>query len=60
MTQKDYLIIYHREDNDGVFSAAIFEDYLLNSLHIKLEDLVFICTDYNMLNEFTKDAHNSP
>lgn len=60
MTQKDYLIIYHREDNDGVFSAAIFEDYLLNSLHIKLEDLVFIGADYNMLNEFAKDKHNSP
>jgi oligoribonuclease NrnB/cAMP/cGMP phosphodiesterase (DHH superfamily) len=59
-SQKEYLIIYHREDNDGIFSAAIFEDYLLNSLHIKLEDLVFIGADYNMLNEFIKDKNNSP
>ena len=58
--QKEYLIIYHREDNDGVFSAAIFEDYLLNSLHIKLEDLVFLGADYNMLNEFVNDNNNSP
>lgn len=60
MTQKDYLIIYHREDNDGVFSAAIFEDYLLNKLHLKLEDLVFLGADYNILSEFAKDKHNTP
>lgn len=60
MIQKDYLIIYHREDNDGVFSAAIFEDYLLNKLHLKLEDLVFLGADYNILSEFAKDKHNTP
>ena len=58
--QKEYLIIYHKEDNDGVFSAAIFEDYILNSLHFKLEDLCFIGADYNNLAEFSKDDHNAP
>lgn len=28
ITMKKYLIIYHREDNDGVFSAAIAESYI--------------------------------
>ena len=60
MIQKDYLIIYHKEDNDGVFSAAIIEDYLINSLDKKIEDLVFIGADYNMLNEFTNDSNNTP
>jgi len=59
-SQKEYLIIYHREDNDGVFSAAIIEDYILNKLHLKLEDLVFLGADYNMLNDFCKDQRNSP
>jgi len=53
--QKKYLIIYHKEDNDGVFSACIFYDYLINKLNIKLEDLCFIGADYNMLAEFAKE-----
>ena len=55
---KKYLIIYHKEDNDGVFSAAIFYDYLLNVLNLKLEDLCFIGADYNLLAEFAKE--NTP
>jgi oligoribonuclease NrnB/cAMP/cGMP phosphodiesterase (DHH superfamily) len=53
--QKKYLIIYHREDNDGVFSAAIFYEYLINELHYKLEDLCFIGADYNELTKFAKE-----
>ena len=53
--QKKYLIIYHREDNDGVFSAAIFYEYLINELHHKLEDLCFIGADYNELAKFAKE-----
>lgn len=52
---KKYLIIYHKEDNDGVFSACIFYDYLINKLGVKLEDLCFIGADYNMLAEFAKE-----
>ena len=29
-----YLLIYHEEDNDGLFSGAIFYDYLLNNLKV--------------------------
>jgi len=53
--QKKYLIIYHREDNDGVFSAAIFYEYLINELHYSLEDLCFIGADYNELAKFAKE-----
>lgn len=55
MKQKDYLIIYHKEDNDGVFSAAIFYDYLTRILKFKLEDLCFIGADYNDLSKFAKE-----
>jgi len=53
--QKKYLIIYHKEDNDGVFSGALFYDYLINRMGCKLEDLCFLGADYNMLAEFSKD-----
>ena len=61
--QKDYLIIYHKEDNDGLFSAAIFYDYLTRVMEYKLEDLCFIGADYNDLVKFqkennVKDLHN--
>jgi len=53
--QKEYLIIYHKEDNDGVFSAAIFYDYITRVLRNKLEDLCFIGADYNDLAKFAND-----
>lgn len=53
--QKKYLIIYHKEDNDGVFSGALFYDYLINRMGCKLEDLCFIGADYNTLAKFAKE-----
>ena len=53
--QKKYLVIYHKEDNDGVFSGALFYDYLINQIGCKLEDLCFLGADYNMLAQFAKD-----
>lgn len=55
MEQKEYLIIYHKEDNDGLFSAAIFYDYITRVLNIKLEDLCFIGADYNDLAKFQNE-----
>lgn len=52
---KKYLIIYHKEDNDGVFSAAIFYDYIVNVLNDNLEDICFIGADYNELAQFAKE-----
>lgn len=53
--QKEYLIIYHKEDNDGLFSAAILYDYITRVLNIKLEDLCFIGADYNDLAKFQNE-----
>ena len=52
---KKYLIIYHKEDNDGVFSAALFYDYIIHELKCKLEDLCFIGADYNELAKFAEE-----
>ena len=30
-----HFLIYHNEDNDGLFSAAIFYDYLINKMNLK-------------------------
>ena len=55
MEQKEYLIIYHKEDNDGVVSAAIFYDYLIHKLHINIEDICLLGADYNILKSFQND-----
>lgn len=49
-----YLIIYHKEDNDGVFSAALFYDYLINNLNIADNNIDQLPADYNMLSTFSK------
>ena len=61
--QKEYLVIYHKEDNDGVFSAAIFYDYIVRVLCKDITDICFIGADYNDLAKFAKentveDLHN--
>lgn len=49
-----YLLIYHKEDNDGVFSGALLYEYLINYLKINKE-LIDLCpADYNLLNEFSE------
>lgn len=51
---KKYLIIYHKEDNDGVFSGAIFTDYLMYELNIAEADIDVLPADYNILVDFSK------
>lgn len=54
---KNYLIIYHREDNDGVFSAAIAETYLrLNDKHIGVR---MMPSDYGSMSKVTKSEVDS-
>lgn len=53
--QKEYLIIYHKEDNDGLFSAAIFYDYITRVLKLNLTDLCFIGADYNDMSKFASE-----
>ena len=47
---KKYLLIYHKEDNDGVFSGAIFYNYLINNLNVQKEDIQLMGADYNLLS----------
>ena len=53
-----YLIIYHKEDNDGVFSGTLIYDHLINNLHVPQEDIILLGTEYNSLAEFSKE--NNP
>ncbi len=44
-----YLIIYHEEDNDGLFSAAIIYNYLRNELHIEKGNISLLGMTYAKL-----------
>jgi len=48
---KKYLLIYHLEDNDGVFSAAIIKHYLMESLKVSEKDIDLLPSTYNSLNK---------
>lgn len=51
MTNSDdkVLIVYHREDNDGVYSAALIYRYLEEKMHVRKENIDTLGADYNML-----------
>lgn len=51
---KTYLIIYHKEDNDGIVSAALFYDYLTTKLNIDEIDIQLLGTNYNEMEVFAK------
>lgn len=53
MKNKDfkYLVVYHQEDNDGVLSAAMAADYLLNGMKIGRDEIDFYPANYNKLSE---------
>lgn len=48
---KKFLIVYHCEDNDGVFSAAIIKHYLITSLNIPEKEIDLLGSTYNSLNK---------
>lgn len=56
---KEYLIIYHKDDNDGVVSAAIFVDHIIHHLGKKREDIGLMPADYNTLNKMDKKYLNN-
>lgn len=51
---KKYLIIYHREDNDGVVSGSLFYDYLTTKLNVNKSEIALLPSDYNSLAQFEK------
>ena len=50
-----HLIIYHNEDNDGVFSGAIMYHYITRKLEFKSEDVELLGATYNDLNNITQE-----
>lgn len=54
-TDKKYLLIYHKEDNDGVFSGAMFYDYLTEKLHVAENAITLLPADYVILAKFAKE-----
>lgn len=42
-----YLLIYHKEDNDGVFSGVMFYNYLIHDLNIPANEIYEFGADYN-------------
>lgn len=52
---KRVLVVYHREDNDGLFSGAIIMHYLHNDLKVDIDDIFMIGEDYSTLKDITTD-----
>ena len=52
---KKYLIIYHNEDNDGLFSMAIIYNYLHHELKVPKDDIRLFGTEYEKLKTVDLD-----
>ena len=52
---KKCLLIYHKEDNDGVFSGALLYDYLISTMKYNSENIVCMGSEYNELANFAKE-----
>jgi oligoribonuclease NrnB/cAMP/cGMP phosphodiesterase (DHH superfamily) len=50
-----YLIIYHREDNDGLFSMAIMYDYLTRVMNVPKEQIVLSGCNHNEISNISLD-----
>lgn len=53
MENKNVLIIYHKEDNDGLFSAAIIVNYFIHSYNIPRNNITTIGVDYDDLSNIS-------
>lgn len=51
---KRYLIVYHEEDNDGVFSGALLYDYLVNEKDVSKEHITTVPATYNSIKDIIK------
>ena len=52
---KSYLLIYHKEDNDGLVSAALFYDYLITKLNISKGNILSLGMNYNEMEQYAKN-----
>ena len=53
--KEQYLIIYHKEDNDGLFSMAIIYNYLIIEKNINKYNIKLFGADYNDLDKLSLD-----
>lgn len=53
--KEQYLIIYHKEDNDGLFSMAIIYNYLIIEKNINKDSVKLFGADYNDLDKLSLD-----
>ena len=49
--KKNFVIFYHRDDNDGVCSCAILKHYLINVLGEKEENITCVPSSYESMND---------
>ena len=49
------IILYHKEDNDGVFSGALFRNYFIYDCQYEKENVHCIGLDYNDIKKIDKE-----
>lgn len=55
MMNNKNLIIYHKEDNDGLFSLGVIYNYLVHENHTNPDDIIYWGVDYNDLNNLSQE-----
>ena len=55
MRDKRFLIIYHKEDNDGLFSMAIIYNYLIHEFRVDRKKIDLFGADYNDMGRICND-----
>ena len=55
---KKYFIVYHKEDNDGVFSVALVLNYLIETMKIPAENITTWGANYAELENMSKEELN--
>jgi hypothetical protein len=46
MNDKNILIIYHKEDNDGLFSLGVIYNYLVHENHTNPDNITYPWNSY--------------
>ena len=59
LNDESALILYHKEDNDGVFSGAIFRNYFIYDLQYEREKIIYQGLDYNDIKKIDKEYLNN-
>ena len=56
MGDKRFLIVYHKEDNDGLFSMAIIYNYLTHELNVDRKNIDLFGADFNDMKRICSDT----